>query len=175
MKNPEKAVRRVRALQLYEKWNEYFEGRDLSYKWRDKGTMSGRERQRVFEKWNVVLIRAIEATKARRAEANAQNERVQSEGATATHAPPMATAIVSSADGRPMSVERKTRRSRARFLMVGQAPEAHPNGTNGTSIHTHGNDIPGLRVLARRTHAGCFLKKRIKMGARVNSVRRYRR
>ena len=61
------------------------------------------------------------------------------------------------------------------FLMGGQASEAHPNGTNGTSIHTHGNDIPGLRVLARRTHAGCFLKKRIKMGARVNSVRRYRR
>mgnify|MGYP006085677125 CR=1 FL=1 len=58
---------------------------------------------------------------------------------------------------------RQTRRSRALFLMVGQAPEAHRT-VRTVRRYTHGNDVPGLRVLARRAHAGGFLKKRIKMG-----------
>ena len=75
--NPDKAARRAHAMRLYEKWNEYIEARDLSYKWSDKGTMTGAERQKDFEKWNITLLRAIEVTKARLA--NAQNEQVQSE------------------------------------------------------------------------------------------------
>ena len=50
------------------------ESRDLSYKWRDKGTMTGAERQKDFEKWNITLLRAIEVTKAKRVETNSRNE-----------------------------------------------------------------------------------------------------
>ena len=74
LKNPDKTARRAHAMRLYEKWDKYIESRDLSYKWRDKGTMTGAERQKDFEKWNITLLRAIEVTKAKRVETNARNK-----------------------------------------------------------------------------------------------------
>ena len=54
---------------------------------------------------------------------------------------------------------RQARRRRALFRMVGQAPEAHPP-VRTIRRTMHGNVVPGLRMLARRTHAGCCLKKK---------------